>query len=80
MEDHREQVHAAAMLGVGQAFDLLAGVKQRAPAWMCSAGLEWLYRLLKEPRRLWRRYLVYNPQFVLLAALEQVRWRRSQRA
>ena len=50
------------MLGVGAAFDLNSGNVRRAPAWMCEHGLEWLFRLAAEPRRLWRRYLVTIPQ------------------
>jgi N-acetylglucosaminyldiphosphoundecaprenol N-acetyl-beta-D-mannosaminyltransferase len=52
------------MLGVGAAFDFLAGVKPQAPGWLQRAGLEWLFRLASEPRRLWRRYLIQNPRFV----------------
>jgi len=52
------------MLGVGAAFDFLAGMKRQAPAWLQRAGLEWLFRLASEPRRLWRRYLVQNPRFI----------------
>ena len=53
-------------MGVGGSFDHLSGRKPRAPRWMQRAGLEWLYRLLSEPRRLWRRYLVGNAQFIRL--------------
>jgi N-acetylglucosaminyldiphosphoundecaprenol N-acetyl-beta-D-mannosaminyltransferase len=66
----------AVMIGVGAAFDFLAGAKRQAPRLLQRAGLEWLYRLVHEPRRLWRRYLYRNPRFValLLAQLLQV-WR-----
>jgi N-acetylglucosaminyldiphosphoundecaprenol N-acetyl-beta-D-mannosaminyltransferase len=67
------------MLGVGQAFDLLSGVKRRAPAWMCNCGLEWFYRFTHEPRT-WKRYLLCNPQFVTLAVIEQLRYWRSHRS
>jgi N-acetylglucosaminyldiphosphoundecaprenol N-acetyl-beta-D-mannosaminyltransferase len=53
----------AVLLGVGATIDFLAGAVPRAPAWMSRAGLEWLYRLAREPRRLWRRYLLRDPQF-----------------
>jgi N-acetylglucosaminyldiphosphoundecaprenol N-acetyl-beta-D-mannosaminyltransferase len=66
----------AVMLGVGAAFDFLAGVKPQAPGWMQSSGLEWLFRLWSEPRRLWRRYLRHNPRFVLFFALQAARLRR----
>ncbi len=58
------------MVGVGAAFDFHAGRARQAPRWMQENGLEWLFRLLCEPRRLWRRYLVYGSQFVFLVALE----------
>jgi N-acetylglucosaminyldiphosphoundecaprenol N-acetyl-beta-D-mannosaminyltransferase len=66
MTEHRAQVPAV-MLGVGAAFDFLAGTKPQAPRWMQNAGLEWLFRLSTEPRRLWRRYLRHNPRFAFLA-------------
>jgi N-acetylglucosaminyldiphosphoundecaprenol N-acetyl-beta-D-mannosaminyltransferase len=52
------------MLGVGAAFDFLTGEKPQSPRWMMAAGLEWLFRLASEPRRLWRRYLYHNPRFL----------------
>jgi N-acetylglucosaminyldiphosphoundecaprenol N-acetyl-beta-D-mannosaminyltransferase len=58
---------AAVMVGVGAAFDFHARVKPQAPAWMQRTGLEWLFRLLNEPRRLWKRYLYHNPRFTVLA-------------
>ncbi|HEX7976248.1 MAG TPA: WecB/TagA/CpsF family glycosyltransferase, partial [Anaerolineales bacterium] len=54
------------MIGVGAAFDFHAGLKRQAPRWMQRSGLEWLFRLGSEPARLWRRYLINNPQFLLL--------------
>ena len=67
MASHKGRVKAV-MLGVGAAIDFLAGAKPQAPAWMQSAGLEWLFRLGTEPRRLWRRYLYHNPRFLALFA------------
>lgn len=58
------------MLGVGVAFDFHAGKKAQAPGWMQRIGLEWLFRLLTEPRRLWYRYLYHNPRFIFLAMLQ----------
>ncbi len=58
------RLEAPVLIGVGAAFDFLAGVKPQAPRWMQRAGLEWLFRLLCEPRRLWRRYLVNNTIFL----------------
>lgn len=58
------------LIGVGSAFDLLAGRTRPAPGWMKRSGLQWLFRLAQEPRRLWRRYLVNNPLFVACLLLE----------
>ena len=78
MAAHRGRVQAV-MVGVGAAFDFLAGSKRQAPRWMMPIGLEWLFRLCTEPRRLWRRYLKHNPRFVWLFAkqLLQARQRKS---
>jgi N-acetylglucosaminyldiphosphoundecaprenol N-acetyl-beta-D-mannosaminyltransferase len=78
MAAHKGRVQAV-MLGVGAAFDFLAGVKPQAPHWMQRAGLEWLFRLLTEPRRLWRRYLINNPRFVLLVLLQWSGLRRFEK-
>ncbi len=67
MAVHRGRVQAV-MIGVGAAFDYHAGTINRAPRWMQNAGFEWLHRLFSEPRRLWRRYLVTNTLFLMLAA------------
>ena len=72
MFDHASRLNVPVMVGVGQAFDILAGVKSRAPLWMQNIGLEWLYRLFLEPNRLWKRYLIYNPWFILLVLWEQL--------
>jgi N-acetylglucosaminyldiphosphoundecaprenol N-acetyl-beta-D-mannosaminyltransferase len=58
------------MLGVGAAFDFLAGNKAQAPRWIMNASLEWAFRLATEPRRLWRRYLKQNPRFMVLLFLQ----------
>ena len=75
MAAHVGQLEACVLIGVGAAFDFHAGTKKRAPAWMQRAGLEWLHRLLSEPRRLWRRYLIVAPRFVLPALLQVLRHR-----
>jgi N-acetylglucosaminyldiphosphoundecaprenol N-acetyl-beta-D-mannosaminyltransferase len=59
------------MVGVGAAFDFLSGFKSQAPRWMQKAGLEWLFRLFSEPRRLWRRYFLY-PHFIILVFLQRL--------
>ncbi len=64
MYRHREALAPAVLLGVGAALDFLAGAVPRAPRWVSRAGLEWLWRLSREPRRLWRRYLVQDALFV----------------
>ncbi len=60
----------AVLLGVGASIDFLAGTARRAPAWVSAHGLEWLYRLAHEPRRLWRRYLVRDPRFARIVLRE----------
>jgi N-acetylglucosaminyldiphosphoundecaprenol N-acetyl-beta-D-mannosaminyltransferase len=65
MAAHVDRLEAPAMIGVGAAFDIHAGTLAQAPPWMRQRGLEWAYRLWKEPRRLWRRYLANNPRFAL---------------
>jgi N-acetylglucosaminyldiphosphoundecaprenol N-acetyl-beta-D-mannosaminyltransferase len=76
MAEHKGRIQAV-MLGVGAAFDFIAGIKQQAPHWMQENGLEWLFRLLSEPRRLWRRYLYNNPRFLWLLFLETMGWYRN---
>lgn len=76
MADHRARLTAPVLIGVGAAFDFLTGRKLQAPRWMQRAGLEWLFRLLTEPRRLWRRYLINNPLFVALVVLQALGLRR----
>lgn len=66
MAAHREKV-SVVMIGVGAAFDFYAGNLKEAPRWLSNLGLEWLFRLAMEPKRLWRRYVILNPRFILLA-------------
>lgn len=77
MAAHRGRIQAV-MIGVGAAFDYHAGTLQRAPLWMQQRGLEWLYRLCKEPRRLWRRYVFTNTRFVLAATTALLRGSRPK--
>ncbi|MBD2037931.1 WecB/TagA/CpsF family glycosyltransferase [Leptolyngbya sp. FACHB-321] len=67
----------AVMVGVGAAFSFHSGEVSQAPRWMMAWGLEWLYRFAMEPARLWRRYLINNPAFLLLFSWQLVRSRRS---
>lgn len=75
MAEHRGKVRAV-MLGVGAAFDFHSGLKLQAPSWMQRLGLEWLFRLLTEPRRLWKRYLYHNSRFIFLAIADLLGFRR----
>jgi N-acetylglucosaminyldiphosphoundecaprenol N-acetyl-beta-D-mannosaminyltransferase len=70
MASHLGRIEVPVMIGVGAAFDFLAGIKRRAPLWMQRNGLEWLFRLGSEPRRLWRRYAYIVPGFAVVAAGE----------
>jgi N-acetylglucosaminyldiphosphoundecaprenol N-acetyl-beta-D-mannosaminyltransferase len=67
MASHLGRLNAPVLVGVGAAFDFLAGTKSQAPAWMQRSGLEWSYRLVHEPRRLWKRYARIVPLFLVLA-------------
>jgi len=75
---YRDELGASFVMGVGGAFDLLAGRAKRAPRWARRAGLEWSFRLAQEPRRLFRRYLVGNARFIALAGQEVVRQRATR--
>ncbi len=66
MANHLGRIEAPVMIGVGAAFDFLAGTKRQAPRWMQRKGLEWLFRLCSEPRRLWRCYTYGVPGFTIL--------------
>jgi N-acetylglucosaminyldiphosphoundecaprenol N-acetyl-beta-D-mannosaminyltransferase len=73
MARHLGCIEAPVMVGVGAAFDFLAGTKRQAPQWMQRNGLEWLFRLCSEPRRLWRRYAYIVPAFACLGVRELLR-------
>jgi exopolysaccharide biosynthesis WecB/TagA/CpsF family protein len=76
LEEHLAATGARLGAGVGAFFDFSAGVVPRAPAWMNRAGIEWVYRLYQEPRRMWRRYVLGNPLFLLRVAKERFSGRR----
>jgi N-acetylglucosaminyldiphosphoundecaprenol N-acetyl-beta-D-mannosaminyltransferase len=76
MAAHRGKVRTV-MIGVGAAFDYHAGIVKRAPLWMQQSGLEWLIRLMSEPRRLWKRYLMTNSLFLAYLGLEFFRAKRN---
>lgn len=75
MRENRGGLPVGAILAVGAAFDTQAGLRRRAPGWIQAVGLEWLFRLVMEPRRLWRRYLIGNARFVLLVLRQWARER-----
>ena len=64
MYNHKDKINSL-MIGVGAGFDYFAGNIKRAPMWMQKMSLEWLYRLIQDPKRLWRRYVVYNGKFMI---------------
>jgi N-acetylglucosaminyldiphosphoundecaprenol N-acetyl-beta-D-mannosaminyltransferase len=77
-ERHRDELGIPVIMGVGGSFDVLAGFIRRAPRFMQAAGLEWLWRLLMEPRRLWKRYLVTNAVFIARTVAEAFRLRAGR--
>jgi N-acetylglucosaminyldiphosphoundecaprenol N-acetyl-beta-D-mannosaminyltransferase len=78
MARYRAALTAPLLIGVGAAFDFFTGRQAQAPRWMQANGLEWLYRFAHEPRRLWRRYVIYNPKFIFQLALQRLGWRRYE--
>jgi N-acetylglucosaminyldiphosphoundecaprenol N-acetyl-beta-D-mannosaminyltransferase len=79
MFEHRQAFPGVTMIGVGAAFDFHAGRMPQAPAWMQRRGLEWLFRLISEPVRLWRRYLLVTPRFLPLWGLQRLKTKRESR-
>jgi exopolysaccharide biosynthesis WecB/TagA/CpsF family protein len=73
MCEHQDKLNVPVLLSVGAAFDMLSGTRKQAPRWMRDHGFEWCFRLMQEPRRLWRRYLVYGSQFIIYLLLESLR-------
>jgi N-acetylglucosaminyldiphosphoundecaprenol N-acetyl-beta-D-mannosaminyltransferase len=76
--EHKDRLQARAVIGVGAAFGFLAGTIRRCPDWIGNHGLEWLYRFLMEPGKLWRRDLVDGPRFLWNVFLEQMGWKRFE--
>jgi N-acetylglucosaminyldiphosphoundecaprenol N-acetyl-beta-D-mannosaminyltransferase len=79
-ERHREALGVPVIMGVGGTFDVLTGYVRRAPRLFQRAGMEWFWRLAMEPRKMWKRYLVTNTEFLGLAARDIVRLRRAGRS
>jgi N-acetylglucosaminyldiphosphoundecaprenol N-acetyl-beta-D-mannosaminyltransferase len=78
MAKHIKRLKAPVLVGVGAAFDFHAGLKRQAPKWMQRNGLEWFFRLVTEPKRLWKRYLINNPLFVTYLIAEKLGLRNFQ--
>ncbi len=79
MAAHKDKLQAV-MLGVGASFDFYAGNVKESPAWLGKLGLEWLFRLTQEPKRLWRRYLILNPRFLWQCTKQMIFSRQSAAA
>jgi N-acetylglucosaminyldiphosphoundecaprenol N-acetyl-beta-D-mannosaminyltransferase len=79
MAEFLPRLDVTLMIGVGAAFDFFSGRVRQAPRWMQRSGLEWLYRLFCEPRRLWRRYFRNNPLFVLKFSAQLLGWKKYPR-
>ena len=79
MMEYRQYLGASVLIGVGAAFDFHAGTVRQAPRWMQPICLEWLFRLIVEPRRLWKRYLINNPQFLVSLAMQGLGLRKNDR-
>jgi len=76
--EHKSRLPVPVLVGVGAAFDMLSGRRKQAPRMIREHGLEWFFRLVQEPRRLWRRYLVYGSQFIAYLLLERLRLKNFQ--
>lgn len=72
VHQYKDIMNANLLMGVGGSFDVVSGKVSRAPVWMQNAGLEWFYRLLQEPRRMWKRYLYTNSMFLYLVFKEKI--------
>ena len=72
-DKYKEYMQVPYTFGVGGVFDILAGITKRAPVWMQKSGLEWLYRFIEEPRRMWKRYLIGNVKFIWYVFKEKMK-------
>lgn len=66
LNTYKTEIQAPFIMGVGGSFDVVSGLVKRAPKWMQNSGLEWFYRVLQEPKRMWKRYLITNTKFILM--------------
>jgi N-acetylglucosaminyldiphosphoundecaprenol N-acetyl-beta-D-mannosaminyltransferase len=76
LETYKDVIKTPFIMGVGGSFDVVSGLVKRAPRWMQKSGLEWFYRFLQEPRRMWKRYLYGNASFVFLVLKDRVQRRK----
>lgn len=74
MEEHQARLQVPVIVSVGAAFNINAGLKRQAPVWMRENGFEWLFRLFQEPKRLWRRYILYGSEFIFRLAFKMIRF------
>ena len=72
ISEHVNKIHGTVMLGVGAGFDFIAGTLDKAPAWMERIGIEWLFRLLKEPKRLWKRYIIGGLKYIYYNVIDLI--------
>lgn len=79
MYENYKKLNHGVMIGIGAGFDYLAGNTSHAPKWMKDFALEWLYRLIQEPRRLWKRYLVTNTLFIVFVILEMLHLKKFEK-
>jgi N-acetylglucosaminyldiphosphoundecaprenol N-acetyl-beta-D-mannosaminyltransferase len=77
IDAHRDAINVPVQIGVGAAFDFISGNVARAPVWLQRFGLEWFFRTLRDPRRLWKRYLTTNAQFFIWALMDLLRSKKS---
>jgi N-acetylglucosaminyldiphosphoundecaprenol N-acetyl-beta-D-mannosaminyltransferase len=79
MAGHLTKLGVPVLVGVGAAFDFISGTKRQAPRWVQRSGMEWFHRLLSEPKRLWKRYVLGYPRFVVLVAIELMFKKKDKR-
>ncbi|WP_046370276.1 WecB/TagA/CpsF family glycosyltransferase [Flavihumibacter petaseus] len=78
LNKYKDEINVPFIMGVGGSFDVVAGFVKRAPRWMQVAGLEWFYRVIQEPRRMWKRYLVGNIEFGYLVMKEKMQFNKAK--
>jgi N-acetylglucosaminyldiphosphoundecaprenol N-acetyl-beta-D-mannosaminyltransferase len=76
LNTYKKEINIPFIMGVGGSFDVISGLVKRAPLWMQKSGLEWLYRVIQEPRRMWKRYLIGNTKFIILILKEKFKGKK----